>query len=120
MLSIYEQARKEFEKYYDYQMSVEVSAEIKKGAITRQEKQIILENVPCRLSKSANGQVKDDINPKIDYVTKLFCSPEINIPPGSIIEVTDVYGRSLKYKRSSESFFYHTHQEMIVERSDSA
>ena len=30
MLSIYEQARKEFEKYYDYQMSVEVSAEIKK------------------------------------------------------------------------------------------
>lgn len=120
MLSIYGQAREEFEKYYDCSMSVETFSDVKKGAITRHEKQIVFQNIPCRLSQKAIGQVADTVKPSIDYTTRVYCSPNLLIPSGSELTIVDVQGIKRVYKQSSESFFYHTHQEFNVERIDSA
>lgn len=116
MLSIYGQARKEFEKYYDCSMSVETFSDVKKGAITRHEKQIVFQNIPCRLSQKAIGQIADNIQPAIDYATRVYCSPDLVIPAGSELVITDTQGIRRKYKQSSESFFYRTHQEFNVKR----
>lgn len=120
MLPIYNKARKEFEKYYDCRMNVEVFEKIKKGAITRHEKQVALENIPCRISQKAIGQVADNVQPSINYATRVYCSPDLSIPSGSELIIIDVQGVKRVYKQSSEPFFYHTHQEFNVERLDNA
>lgn len=78
------------------------------------------ENIPCKLSKKAIGSVDNsEVSNTIKYEPVLFINPDIKIKPGSIIEVTQ-YGVTRKFIRSGEPFVYETHQEIVLQRIDTA
>ena len=63
----------------------------------------ICENTPCRLSfKNINSAEQTEMQVKTSQVIKLFVAPEVYIPPGSIIEVTQ-NNITRKYKNSGIS-----------------
>lgn len=72
-------------------------------------------DIPCRLSfsSSANG-VKDGYVTDITQTVKLFIAPELDIPNGSKITVTQ-NGRTTDYCRSGESAVYTSHQEITLD-----
>ena len=71
---------------------------------------------PCRISQKTVGASNDGV---VGYETKLFIAPELNIPAGSRIEVTDIHGNVDKYKNSSDSFdSYTSHQEITLAKDD--
>lgn len=78
------------------------------------------EDIPCKVSKktisSASGS---EIASTIKYEAVLFINPEIEIKTGSEIVViqNDV---TRKYKRSGEPFPYTNHQEIVLQRIDTA
>ena len=75
----------------------------------------ICENTPCRLSfKNINSAEQTEMQVKTSQVIKLFVAPEVYIPPGSIIEVTQ-NNITRKYKNSGISAIYTNHQEIILE-----
>ena len=44
----------------------------------------------------------------------LFIRPDLEVKPGSVIEVTQ-HGKTTKYKGSSKSAVYTNHQEIVLE-----
>jgi len=60
-----------------------------------------------------------EVSNTIKYEPVLFINPDIKIKPGSIIEVTQ-YGATRKFIRSGEPFIYETHQEIVLQRIDTA
>ena len=82
---------------------------------TRHKLTKISENVPCRLSfKNISSTEQTGIQAKTTQVVKLFIAPEVYIPPGSIVEVTQ-NNVTRKYKNSGVSAIYTNHQEIILE-----
>ena len=78
------------------------------------------ENIPCKLSKktisSADG---GEVANTIKYEPVLFINPDIEIKAGSNIVVTQ-HGITREYIRSGEPFVYDTHQEIALQRIDTA
>ena len=75
----------------------------------------ISENIPCRLSfKNINSAEQTEMQAKTSQIIKLFVAPEVYIPPGSIIGVTQ-NNITRKYKNSGVSALYTNHQEIILE-----
>jgi len=75
----------------------------------------ICKNQPCRLSyKSFPQSVDGDEEYKSYQQVKLFISPEVNIPTGSRIEVTQA-GRTQHFVASGIPAVYDTHQEISLE-----
>lgn len=71
-------------------------------------------NQPCRISDvvlqtTGNGEVAAVVQKK-----KLFCAPELDIPPGSKIVVMQ-NGRETAFKNSGKSSVRDTHQEIMLE-----
>ena len=79
---------------------------------TVQSQVVLVENEPCRVSHSTESIV-DPISgaPRISQLTVLFIRPDIDIQPGSVIEVTQ-NNTTTKYKRSSKPAVYTNHQEI--------
>lgn len=80
----------------------------------------IHENKPCKLSKKTisaadGGEVANTIK----YEPVLFINPDIEIKAGSNIVVTQ-HGVTREYIRSGEPFVYDTHQEIVLQRIDTA
>jgi hypothetical protein len=83
--------------------------------ITKKHEVLVLENQPCKLSFTSLGTVKmSDSVATVSQVPKLFIAPEIEIKPGSKIEVTQNNVTTL-YQRSGESGKFTTHQEIVLE-----
>lgn len=83
---------------------------------------ILLDNIPCRLSNSYGNyrsfKLKNDNLVNKTYNTaRLFLAPDIIIPIGSKINVLQD-DRSYTFDYAGRSFTYHTHQEIIVESYD--
>jgi len=82
---------------------------------------IVAENVPCRLSYRAIGvsvsYQTESVN-RIEYETKLFVSPEVDVQAGDVIIVTKA-GVTREYV-ASEPFVHPTHQEVILTRKEKA
>lgn len=84
---------------------------------TKQERIIetsLLTDEPCRLSDvnlqvTGTGEAPDLIQKK-----KLFCAPELEIPAGSKIIVTQ-NGVTTAFHRSSEPTVHECHQEIILD-----
>lgn len=79
---------------------------------TREELVPIIEDEPCRLSNKTNTVVADVKN--VAETSKnivLFLRPDLEVPAGSVIDVTQ-YGRTTKFKNSSTPSVYYTHQEI--------
>ena len=83
--------------------------------IVSSEKVKICKNVPCRLSfKNISQAEQTGLGANVSQVVKLFISPEVYIPPGSTIEVTQ-NNVTRRYKHSGISAVYTNHQEIILE-----
>lgn len=75
-------------------------------------------DIPCKLSKKNLSPADDgEVANTISYAPVLFIAPDIEVKPGSIIEVTQ-NGVTRKFIRSGEPFIYETHQEIVLQRID--
>ncbi|WMM24051.1 hypothetical protein RBU61_14120 [Tissierella sp. MB52-C2] len=78
------------------------------------------ENIPCKVSKKTISSVSSsEVANTIKYEPVLFISPDIEIKAGSKLVVTQ-NGVTREYKRSGEPFPYVTHQEIVLQRIDTA
>ena len=71
--------------------------------------------IPCRLSfKAITGTSEKDNAAVVSQITKLFLAPDIKVPPGSKITVTQ-NGKTIDYEQSGQPGFYSGHQEIILQ-----
>lgn len=72
---------------------------------------------PCRISQKALGtNNQTEAENKIQYETKLFIAPELELHQGDNIEVTR--GTVTRKYSLGEPFPYVTHQEISIQRKD--
>lgn len=69
---------------------------------------------PCRLSYSSLRSTGDGDVAEVLQVIKLFLAPEINIPAGSKITVTQ-NGKTAEFQRSGKTAVHSNHQEITLE-----
>lgn len=94
---------------------VKVSSVNKETGETVFTEKVVLTEQPCRLSfSSRNSSSKDDGYNTVSQSVVLFIAPEIEIPSGSKITVTQ-NGKTTDYCRSGESAVYSSHQEIALE-----
>ena len=74
----------------------------------------ILTNIPCRLSFSSVRPTDENVAASVTQSIKLFLAPEINIPAGCKITVTQ-NGKTTAYKQSGEPAVHTHHQEISLE-----
>lgn len=75
----------------------------------------LFENLPCRLSFKNISQTNQTESFAVSsQVVKLFIAPDVYVPPGSVVEVTQ-NGITRKYKHSGISAVYTNHQEIVLE-----
>ena len=118
-MSIYDFARREFEKQYDSMMTVWTNEPKKVGSITKPVWAPVsdLMDIPCRISRKQITPQGEGEYAGSDYPLSLYCSPTLEIAPGSRIAITDVHGHTRNYTRASEGFSsYRTHQEFTIVR----
>lgn len=69
---------------------------------------------PCRLSFTTSPAAGDGDTAALTQSVKLFCAPEVNIPEGSRLTVTQ-NGVTGDYARSGMAALYDTHAEYVLE-----
>ena len=69
---------------------------------------------PCRLSFTTSPAAGDGDTAALTQSVKLFCAPEVNIPEGSRLTVTQ-NGVTGDYARSGMVAMYNTHAEYVLE-----
>ena len=86
--------------------------------ITRTRRVTICENQPCKLSfEKLDAADQTDSVATIAQGVKLFIAPELEIPAGCVITVTQA-GRTCTYSKSGQAAVYPTHQEIILALDD--
>lgn len=113
-------ARRAAEKLYDSKADVWAFVDDTTNESVFAEEKLkperIHESVPCRVSQKSIGAADGG---NISYETKLFISPDVTIPAGSRLEVTDPHGNVDKYVLSGDSFdSYITHQEITLKKDE--
>ncbi len=83
---------------------------------------VIVADEPCKISfiddVGHNGTTETDgVASPLKKITKLFCSPDVSIPPGCVIAVTHK-GETVNYHCSSKPSIFTNHQEIILEVVD--
>lgn len=74
----------------------------------------IIENVPCRLSFETINAAGGDEVATVTQSVKLFCAPELEIPPGCKIVVTQKAGRVFEFSQSGLPAIHCGHQEIML------
>ena len=83
--------------------------------VTRQEEAIVQDGVACHLSYSSTAPAAgSDTVTGVAQTIKLFLAPELVVPPGCRIEVTQ-QGRTESYAQSGKAAVYSSHQEILLE-----
>ncbi len=114
-----ERARAAQEMLYEGSAKVEgMETYIKPNGATGTRKVTFYDNMPCRVSYG-NMRNNQPGNPTyyatdISQVIKLFCSPDVTIPAGSDITVTQ-NGLTAKFGFSQPPMKYATHQEIVLD-----
>lgn len=79
---------------------------------TSQREVITVEDEPCRISFNSEAVTNPSTGlAEMSQFTVLFIRPDLEVDPGSVIEVTQ-NGRTTKYKRSGKPAVYTNHQEI--------
>lgn len=79
---------------------------------TSQDEVIVVEDEPCRISFKSEAVTNPSTGvAEMSQFTVLFIRPDLEVDPGSVIEVTQ-NGRTTKYKRSGKPSVYTNHQEI--------
>lgn len=83
--------------------------------VTRQEEALVQDGIACHLSYSSTAPAAgSDTVTAVAQTIKLFLAPELVVPPGSRIEVTQ-QGRTESYARSGKAAVYPSHQEILLD-----
>lgn len=95
-----------------------IEVEDKKDHSTSTEEVIVLENEPCKLSfQTISANSEDETKAKLVQKAKLFLSNEVEIKPGSRIEIRRG-GRQFSYSSSGLPAIFSSHQEIILEQKE--
>ena len=111
------QARKAIESRYDGVCTISNYQNIEDPItfVTELKEVEVIKEQPCRLSYSSiPATTQTDTINAVSQSIKLFIAPEVNIPAGSKIVVTQ-NGRTTVYKNSGQPAIYSTHQEINLE-----
>lgn len=82
---------------------------------------VIADNEPCKVVQKTLSAGNQSFYDEVKYNALLLIRPDLKIPQGADIEVTDKHGNVTKYKRASGGFAnYVTHQEVAMEVDDKA
>lgn len=83
--------------------------------VTQQEEALIYDSISCHLSYSSTAPVTGSGTvAAVAQAIKLFLAPELTVPPGCRIEVTQ-HGRTESYAQSGKAVVYSSHQEILLE-----
>lgn len=117
MLGLIELERAALEMTYDGHMTVTGSRkETVNGETVVVPDAVLYEDRPCALSFSGTPDAAQGEDAgAIAYQAVLFCAPELAIPTGCRIAVTQ-YGKPYAFAYSGESVAYPTHQQLSVQR----
>lgn len=113
----YAKHRATIEKLYEDVCTVFILEDYKDPItkITKKQERALFENQPCRISfKNLSTTVKTEGPAEVVQVTKLFIAPELKIPAGSKIVVTQKSGRTTEFSYSGVPAVYPSHQEIIL------
>lgn len=111
--------RKALEKTYTDKASVYRHEKVK-DPNTKETKLVpvaFITDQPCRISQKALGQNnQSEAENTIQYETKLFIAPELEIKQGDMLEVTR--GVVKRKYTAGEPFVYSTQQEISIQRQE--
>ncbi len=82
-------------------------------ARTVQKPKPVYEDVPCRLSHQTKNALGGGAAHSVSQEIRLFLAPEISVPPGCQITVTQ-NSVTERYKQSGVAAVYEAHQEIPV------
>jgi len=80
------------------------------GASSHRE-EVVLTNVPCRVSYKRSPALSDGIQPILSQNVKLFLNKNVVVKPGSKITVNRD-GVLTEYRQSGKAMVYSSHQEI--------
>ena len=109
--------RKAVESLYKGLCTVKVQTSYKDPItqITKQQEITLFSDEKCKLSFEKQVSTTPTNGPAlIAQTTKLFIAPELDIPVGSKIIVTQ-HGKTMEYTRSGKPAIYMDHQEIMLE-----
>lgn len=115
MVSMYDTMRKELERTYVDTCDIAVAKKNTVNGVTRFGTAYLVQCQPCKLSYSnVKKDSKSGSAVNTEQLVKLFLSPSVDVPDGSVIEVMHM-GEKLVFKNSGVPAIYRTHQEIVVE-----
>lgn len=109
--------RPALERMYNAQCNILVKSEVQSSTTKRTSftESALVSNQPCKLSFETIKQTTENSDAaEVTQLVKLFISPDIVIPPGCKITVTQ-HGRTKDYQSSGEPAVYTNHQEVVLE-----
>lgn len=81
---------------------------------------VIVEDEPCKLSfETLQVASSDNVKAKVEQKAKLFIDNEIEIPPGSVVEITRG-SRVFVFSSTGLPGLFSNHQEIVLETEDFA
>lgn len=82
---------------------------------------VIVKNTPCKVVVKKITPVTDEKGVgETQYTATLLISPDITIPAGSVIDVTDEHDHTTHYKRGNSYTGYSNHQEVALIHDEKA
>lgn len=112
---IYDAVREIYESTYCDTCSILEKVKRKTEGVALFEDKEVVSNQPCKISfESIPSTTESNTMATMAQSIKLFLAPEIEVEPGSRIDVTHL-GVTTAYKRSGKPAVYHTHQEIMLE-----
>ena len=109
--------RKAIERTYDGSCRIYGMEPVKdqETKVTRLKEVLKQSGIPCHLSYSgAPPAAGSSAVTAVQQSIKLFLAPELVVPPGSRIEVTQL-GRTESYGQSGKAAVFSSHQEILLE-----
>lgn len=109
--------REVIEATYDGTCSIYMKEPVRNPdtGVTSSEEICAVRDQPCHISFSGTGvAVGTNTITNVTQTIKLFLAPEVVIPPGSKINVTQ-HGRTESYGHSGKAAVYSSHQEILLD-----
>lgn len=112
---IFDAVREIYESTYCDQCNIIEKVKKKTDGVASFVDEEVVSNQACKISfESIPSTTESNTASSMMQSTKLFLAPEIDVKPGSRIDVTHL-GVTTAYKRTGKPAIYHTHQEIMLE-----
>ncbi|WP_285122390.1 hypothetical protein [Lactococcus petauri] len=102
---------------YQHKADIAVRKPVKEGSVTKQKSVPLHSDIPCRVSLKGLKATERGVTASVEYDGRLYLSPDLNVPKGAEITVTDINGRVTEYI-GSRPFGYSSHQEIYLQYKD--